>query len=246
MNWSKVLSWGVAAIFAVFFLTCSGQVWMFQVPWMLVAGWSAFIGRVLPEVTFRWDAIAETVLVAGMLGVGTHLFLRRLWRQLRPETAEASPWQVRWSVSLVALLVLLFSATMATVGIGHQVGWLASGRVPMVESSWRRMGFMLSRDNTAVCGEALRLSKQGVPDAEVAGRLLRSSEDREEAEQMHVVPRRGPGDEPGFLVFPRDPLARASSGGVRCGGGLAREESFRTAELPKLLSDTQMAAGTAP
>ncbi|HZH78464.1 MAG TPA: hypothetical protein VEY88_20715, partial [Archangium sp.] len=133
---NKVMGWGLAFVFAVFFLTCSGEVWMFQVPWMLVAGWSAFIGRVLPEVTFRWSAIAETVLVAGILGVGTHLFLRQLWRQLRPETAEASPWQVRWSVSLVALLVLLFSATMATVGIGHQVGWLASGRTRMLQSSW--------------------------------------------------------------------------------------------------------------
>ena len=243
---NKVMGWGLAFVFAVFFLTCSGEVWMVQVPWMLVAGWSAFIGRVLPEVTFRWSAIAETVLVAGMLGVGTHLFLRRLWRQLRPETAEASPWQVRWSVSLVALLVLLFSATMATVGIGHQVGWLASGRTRMLQSSWGASAFMLSRDNTAVCGAALRLSKQGVPDAEVAGRLLRSSEDREQAERMHVVPRRGPGGEPGFLAFPRDPLARENSGGVRCGGGLAREESFRAAELPKLLSETQMAASTAP
>jgi hypothetical protein len=243
---NKVMGWGLAFVFAVFFLTCSGQVWMVQVPWMLVAGWSAFIGRVLPEVTFRWGAIAETVLVAGMLGVGTHLFLRRLWRQLRPETAEASPWQVRWSVSLVALLVLLFGATMATVGIGHQVGWLASGRTRLLQSSWGASAFMLSRDNTGVCGEALRLSKQGVPDAEVAGRLLRSSEDREQAERMHVVPRHGPGGEPGFLVFPRDPLARENSGGVRCGGGLAREESFRAAELPKLLSETQMAASTAP
>jgi hypothetical protein len=246
VNWGKVVNGGVAVIFAVFFLTCSGQVWLIQVPWMLVAGWSAFIGRVFPEVTFRWGAIAETVLVAGMLGVGTHLFLRRLWRQLRPETAEASPWQVRWSVSLVALLVLLFSATMATVGIGHQVGWLASGRTRLVESSWRMSAFMLSRDNTAVCGEALRLSKQGVPDAEVAGRLLRSSEDREEAEQMHVVPRRGPGGEPGFLVFPRDPLARETSGGVRCGGGLERETPFQAAELPKLLSEARVATGTVP
>jgi hypothetical protein len=246
VNWSKVLNWGVAAIFGVFFLTCTGQVWLIQVPWMLVAGWSAFIGRVLPEVTFRWGAIAETVAVAGMLGVGTHLFLRRLWRQLRPETAEASPWQVRWSVSLVALLVLLFSATMATVGIGHQVGWLASGRTRLLESSWRMSAFMLSSDNSEVCSQALRLSEQGVPDAEVAGRLLRSPEDREVAERMHVVPRRGPGGEPGFLVFPRDPLARETSGGVRCGSGLERRESFQAAELPKLLSEARLATDTTP
>jgi hypothetical protein len=60
------------------------------------------------------------------------------------------------------------------------------------------------------------------------------------------VPRRGPGGEPGFLVFPRDPLARESAGGVRCGGGLEREDSFQAAELPKLLSETRLATGTTP
>ena len=97
-----------------------------------------------------------------------------------------------------------------------------------------------------VGADALRLSKQGVPDAEMARALLRNPELREVAERMHVVARRGPGGEPGFLVFSRDPLTRERGGGVRCGGGQEREDSFQAAELPRLLSEARVAEGTAP
>jgi hypothetical protein len=85
-----------------------------------------------------------------------------------------------------------------------------------------------------------------VPDAEVARSLLRNSEVREAAERMHVVPRRGTGGEPGFLVFSRDPVTRERGGDVRCGGGLEREDTFQAAELPKLLSEARVAGGTVP
>jgi hypothetical protein len=205
-----------------------------------------FLMDVLPEVTFRWGAIAETVAVGAVLGVGTHLFLRRLWRQLRPEEADARPWPVRWSVSLVALIVLLFSATMATVGIGHQVGWLVTSREPVVESSWRFNTFILERDHTSLCRQALRLSVSGVTDARLVQALLRDPDTRKDAEWLYVEPWRGSGGEVGFLVFPRDPVTRERGGGVRCGGGLKESESVQAAELPRLLSESKVAADTAP
>ena len=244
MSATKVIGWVLGALFLMVLFTCSGQVWMFQVPIGLVVGWVGFLLRVVPEMTWRWGAIAETVVVGAVLGVGTHLFLRRLWRQLRPE--DARPWPVRWSVSLVALLVLLFGATMATVGIGHHVGWLASGRARLVESSWRYSAWRLESDNVELCRDALSLSESGVPDARVAQVLLGDPDKRNQAERLHVVPRRGPGGEAGFLVFPRDLVTRERAGGVLCGGGLAERKSVEAAELPRLLSERQVAAGTAP
>jgi hypothetical protein len=241
----KVIGWFFIGLALLMLVTCTSQMWLLQVPFYLVVGWGGFLLRVLPAVTFRWGAIAETLAVGAVLGVGTHLFLRWLWRQLRPE-ADARPWPVRWSVSLVALLVLFFGATMATVGIGHHVGWLASGRAPLVESSWRFMPFLMERDSSELCMAALRLSKAGVSDARMAQALLRSAELRARAEQRHVVPLHGPGGEAGFLVFPRDPVTRERVGGVRCGGGLHREETFPVAELPRLLSQGGVAAGTTP
>jgi hypothetical protein len=243
----KVIGWVLGGLFVLSLLTCSGQVWLVQVPWALGLGWVAFLGRVLPEVTFRWGAIAETVVVCAVLGVGTHLFLRRLWRQLRSGEADARPWPVRWSVSLVALIVLLFCATMATVGIGHHVGWLASGRAPLTESSWRFMPSHMQWEMEELCQQAERLSKSGVPDARISQVLLQGDAvTRAKAERQHVVPLRGPGGEAGFLVFSRDPITRQRAGGVRCGAHLTKQESVQAAELPRLLSERQVATGTPP
>jgi hypothetical protein len=241
---TRVIGWVLGALFVMSVPICMGQVWVIQVPLALVVGWVGFLRRVVPEVTWRWGAIAETVAVGAVLGVGSHLFLRRLWRQLRP--GDASPWPVRWSVSLVALIVLFFCATMATVGIGHHVGWLASGRAPLTESSWRFMPRLMEWEHEEVCQKALVLSKSGVPDARIAQVLLGDEQTRTKAERLHVVPRQGPGGEVGFLVFPRDPISRERAGGVRCGGGVVGKEPFMAAELPRLLSEPPVAAGTAP
>jgi len=248
MKAMKVVSWVLGTLFVMSFFICMGREWLIQVPLTLALGWVAFLLRVVPEVTWRWGAIAETVGVGAVLGVGTHLFLRRLWRQLRPEEAEARPWPVRWSVSLVALIVLLFGATMATVGIGHHVGWLASSREPLAQSSWR---FLPSRgrwENEELCERAEVLSKSGVPDARLVQVLLGDEQTRDRAERLYVLPWKGPGGEAGFLVFPRDPISRGWADAVRCGGGLAQDEVIKAAELPRLLSESQgqVAAGSAP
>lgn len=240
----RALGWvlGVCAVLSA--LLCFGQEWLVELPVVLVLGWFWFLERVLPEVTFRWDAIAETVVVGVVLGVGSHQLLRRLWAQWHAGEAEARPWPARWSVSLVALIVLLFCATMATVGIGHQVGWLVSGRAPVLESSWRF--FRLERDNTRLCERALEYSRLGVTDGRMTQVLLRATDTQDEAERLYVVPRRGPGGEAGFLVFPRDPVTREQAGAVRCGGGLKEAEPVVAAELSRLLSEGRVAAGTAP
>lgn len=246
MKAMKVVGWVFITLFVMSVFICMGREWLIQVPLTLALGWVAFLLRVVPEVTWRWGAIAETVGVVAVLGVGSHLFLRRLWRQLRPE--DASPWPVRWSASLVALIVLLFCATMATVGIGHHVGWLASSREPLAQSSWRFLPGRMRWDNEELCEKARALSKSGVPDARIFQALLADEKARDRAERLYVVPWKGPGGEAGFLVFPRDPITRGWADAVRCGGGLAQDEVIKAAELPRLLAESQgqVAADTAP
>lgn len=238
------LMWVLAACFVLSVFICFGQEWLAQVPFLLAVGWAGFLARVFPEVTFRWGAIAETVAVGAVLGVGSHLFLRRLWREWQAGREEASPWPARWSASLLALIVLLFCATMATVGIGHHVGWLVSGRAPVVESSWRFMRGM--REPAELCERALVLSRSGVKEEQVARALLLGEDTRDKAERLYVVPWREPGGEVGFLVFPRDPATREKSGGLRCRSGREPDEPVAAADLSRFLSEGRMAAGTAP
>ncbi|MFL5358075.1 hypothetical protein [Archangium sp.] len=140
--------------------------------------------------------------------------------------------------------MLLFCATMATVGIGHHVGWLVSGRAPVVESSWRFMREL--REPAELCERALVLSRSGVKEAQVARALLSGEDTRDKAERLYVIPWREPGGEVGFLVFPHDPAVREKSGGLRCRSGREQDEPVAAAELSRLLSEGQVAAGTAP
>jgi hypothetical protein len=211
----------LALVGGFFFITCSGQVWLFQVPYLLLTGWFRFLQQVLPEVTFNWSAIAETVGVLALLSVGTHLFLRGMWHHLYPHDV----WLVRWSASVVGFLVLLFCATMATVGLGHHLGWLRSGGTPMVESSWRFANLVQQQDESALCQEALNWVKSGGADDEVVQALMRKPDTREAVERMHVVRLHQAGEEPGFFVFPRDPGLRRDEGGVRCGAELRQSSN---------------------
>ncbi len=245
MKWVlRIFKWVGVAFAGLTLLTCTGAVWLIEVPFLLVVGWVYFLGGVMPGVTFRWGAIAETLAVVAVLGVGTHLLLGRLWRQLRAEQAQARPWPVRWSVSLVALLVLLFSATMATVGIGHQVGWMLSGPEPLVESSWRSM--REGQRNRELCEKAVRLTGQGLSEARVLQQLLADPETRAAAEQMHAVRLQGPTEAPLYVIFPRDPVVREQTGGQRCGTRYEDQVPVSASELPQLLTERRVAADTPP
>ncbi|MCP3057510.1 hypothetical protein LXT21_01820 [Myxococcus sp. K38C18041901] len=207
----KVLM-GTFLLTLVFFLFI-GQSWVLQVPFLLAFGWLGFLQSVGPSVTFRWGAIGEALLVAGILAVGSHLFLRWLWRQLQ---AEAGAWRVRWSVSLLLLLVLFFGATMAAVGIGHHVGWLMAGREDLVRSSWPRWRMERAWNSRGLCHAALARLEAGTPLVDIPRALLLDPETRAPSENLYVVSRVEPGGETGFMVFARDPLALKNDGGVRC------------------------------
>lgn len=230
----RVLSWiGVLFVGQCFFLAL-GQTWVLMAPLLLALGWVAFLFRVVPEVTFRWGAIAEALVVAGVLGVGLHVFLRRLWRQLRADSAEASEWAPRWSAMLVALLVLLFGATMAAVGIGHHVGWMMSGRAPLVRSSWPQWNAGSSRSSVILCRSVRELVQAGTPLEQLMLKLLKEPATRGSAEALHVVWGQREHGERFFVVYPRDPLTLHVEGGATCeleveGARPVNEEEVRAA-----------------
>ncbi|WP_141326948.1 hypothetical protein [Myxococcus sp. AB025B] len=232
MKLFKKVLMGTFLLTMVFFLFI-GQSWVLQVPFLLAFGWLGFLKSVGPSVTFRWGAIGEALLVAGILAVGSHLFLRWLWRQLQPERAEA--WRVRWSVSLLLLLVLFFGATMASVGIGHHVGWLMAGREALVRGTWPRWRMESAWNSRGLCHAAVARLEAGTPLADIPRYLLQDPETRAASENHYVVSRVAPGGETGFMVFARDPLALKSDGGVRC------SKSQRLDEMESL--DAEAVAG---
>jgi hypothetical protein len=122
----------------------------FEVPRTLFFGWMFFLGRVLPRVAPDWGTVAVSGTALVLFTAAVH-WLGRSWsRQARPGQA----WRVRWSLSLVAVVFLLFAAGVAVVGITHQVGWLLTSPEPLYGLGVEGGGWGASRNQLRQIGLA--------------------------------------------------------------------------------------------
>lgn len=131
-------AWIAGVLLALIAAQCLG----FWVPGLdvllyLLVGWVPYLKRVGPQIDVRWDLVASTFAYAAALLVGSHLFLRWLYREMRKRgeaggaDAEAPAWRWRWTLGGFAILVLMFAAGTAAVGITHQTAWLARSPEPL-------------------------------------------------------------------------------------------------------------------
>jgi hypothetical protein len=133
---------GVFLVFTILMLGLPGHLAL-----LLIAGWFLFLRRTLPEVQLDVAALAFGGLCLALLVVGLHRFCGWFYRESQeskivgglevsaPSTVRS--WPVRWTLASVFLLLLMFTAGMAATGIAHQVGWLMSGREPLLGASYR-------------------------------------------------------------------------------------------------------------
>jgi prepilin-type processing-associated H-X9-DG protein len=92
----------------------------------LLFGWVAFLARVLPRMTVDVGTVVVGLAALVLFTAGVHVATRSWWRG-----ATSVPWRLRWSVTAVAVVVLLFTAGVALVAAIHQVGWLATSPEPL-------------------------------------------------------------------------------------------------------------------
>jgi prepilin-type processing-associated H-X9-DG protein len=107
-------------------LSCLGFLPGFDVLGFLLTGWAFFIQRVFPQVRVRWDAVISFVVYAVLLIAGSHLFLSWLYRQM-----GAGKWHKRWTLSGFCLVILMFAAGIAMIGVVHQTTWLVRSPLPI-------------------------------------------------------------------------------------------------------------------
>ena len=107
---------------AVVFVGCCAigdGVVLAKVPYLLVVGWAKFLARVVPRLDPSPGELAVAIVSLLVVVGGVHWLAR--W---------AKPgWPWRHTLRTVSLLVLMFVAGTAMIGITHQVGWLARGRL---------------------------------------------------------------------------------------------------------------------
>jgi prepilin-type processing-associated H-X9-DG protein len=112
--------------------------WPLEFIAFMAVGWIAFLRRVIPEVKADWGTVVFAVLALAVFTIGLHAFLgwfHRHWT--RAEDARIpSSWSAGWSAATVTIILLLFVAGTATVGIVHQVTWLARSPEPLFASNF--------------------------------------------------------------------------------------------------------------
>ena len=115
----------VIAIIAVLIALIMPNTWMPETLVTLALGWVTYLWRVIPKLNPDPWTVATAVACLALVILGTHRFLRWL---------AGGEW--RWSRTLrcVGLLVLMFVAGIAVVGVTHQTSWLAQSPEPFLVS----------------------------------------------------------------------------------------------------------------
>ncbi len=102
---------------------CAGIAVVVQVPFTLAIGWVNYLQRVLPQLHPDPASVISAMLCLLGVTLGGHAFLRWLYTSTSPD-GQPRRWPWKWTIQLVALVVLLFVAGIAATGVAHQTGWL--------------------------------------------------------------------------------------------------------------------------
>jgi len=99
----------------------------------LAIGWISSMGRFLSVVQLSTTTVVWSIIIAGVLLVGTHTFCA--WVQ-RARSSDSLPWKCRWTCGFYAALVLVLFASASFVGIAHQTGWMIGAKEPFFKRRW--------------------------------------------------------------------------------------------------------------
>lgn len=124
------LSCVMACVFLL--LGCIGVIVPLDFLFNLAAGWGFYLYRVLPQVRVSGMGVATALVCMAAFAVGLQWLLH---------------WPARRTSVVLGLIVLMFVAGIAVVGIGHQTAWLLTSPEPIVESGRVAITGLQSRNN---------------------------------------------------------------------------------------------------
>jgi prepilin-type processing-associated H-X9-DG protein len=135
----RFISWAVGAVgflFFLLFLACAGQSIPIELTFYMLTGWVLYLLRSIDQVTVDWPDVFLSLAALVLFTGGLHAFFRWLYPSFRSDDfTNNTTWKVRWTISIVSILMLLFVAGIGTVGIVHQVAWMAHSQEPMISGS---------------------------------------------------------------------------------------------------------------
>ncbi len=107
---------------------------------LLLLGWATFLGRNFSKVTVNFSGVA-TGLAAILLFLGLTHYLGRWWCSAAGGGGPPRRrWHFRWTLAVLVLLIVAFTAGFSAIGLARQLGWLLSSREPVyvehVDGHW--------------------------------------------------------------------------------------------------------------
>ncbi|WP_417393817.1 DUF1559 domain-containing protein [Gimesia chilikensis] len=150
----------MALVTFFFLVSCAGMAFLVQTLFQLGTGWIPYLKRTLPTLTVSASGVLWFLFCLALFVTGLHLACRGVYRG-KQETAAAEEnrsWQLRWSFSLVALLLVLVTSGICLIGVSHQLWWMATGKDRLLYQGGRTaMRRSVSKNNLRQIGLGLHL-----------------------------------------------------------------------------------------
>jgi prepilin-type processing-associated H-X9-DG protein len=150
---SRPIQWAVWVGVGLLLLSCVAPQ-IIMVMFELVVGWPMYLARVLPSVRFNLAGLATAAACLLMIVLLGHRFAGWMWSATSAgdgAAAERRPvWRMRWTMGVIAIVLLMFVAGIGATGVGHQTVWLARSERPMFEYRSRETA------NRVKCGSNLK------------------------------------------------------------------------------------------
>jgi hypothetical protein len=116
-----------------------GVSYFFEMPAavLVLFGWTRFLVENVPRMTFDPPAVALGGAAMVLFVVLAHFTLRSFaaGRAAAEPTAtpRAAKWKWRWTLAILAVVLLMFVAGTSLVGLAHQAVWLATSPEPVYD-----------------------------------------------------------------------------------------------------------------
>lgn len=96
-------------------------------PWLLIFGWFHFCARNVRQVRiYPASVITGTVFVA-LLVAAIHACGSSF---CRADSAVTRRWHIRWTLAILAVIVVMFVTSLSTIGLVRHAGWMFSSTDP--------------------------------------------------------------------------------------------------------------------
>jgi hypothetical protein len=154
---SRGFRWFLGIVGGNLLLAMLGFALPFVVMMYLVGGWILFLARGFKEATFSLSGFA-TAAVALIVFVGVLNWLLN-WFYVSwtaRKAASQSPadiivpqqthWRFSWTLGITGLVILMFVAGTAMIGLTHQIVWVVTSKEPIVDTYFEA-GYRVSSQN---------------------------------------------------------------------------------------------------